>query len=204
MKKKDILKIIVIFLIIFCIIGIVKIMDYIKEVKLVDGIHTQKDLDMIEEQVKDYVSDKVMPRGLSKLYGNYDGENDLNDMYRSLYNFVNYISILSKKVEYNDEASVDSFYQNNSEDIEKNLGIKIKSDFKDFIEYLNKVGYKGEKFLECKIDSSTFKNEKKYFSFDLNFNFENFENEFKIKVNFANKETIIPQTYYSIIEDNIE
>lgn len=163
MKKKDILKIIVIFLIIFCIIGIVKIMDYIKEVKLVDGIHTQKDLDMIEEQVKDYVSDKVMPRGLSKLYGNYDGENDLNDMYRSLYNFVNYISILSKKVEYNDEASVDSFYQNNSEDIEKNLGIKIKSDFKDFIEYLNKVGYKGEKFLECKIDSSTFKNEKIFF-----------------------------------------
>lgn len=204
MKKKDICKLLIIigiFILGYCL---VKFINYKYETEIVDGVYTQKDLDIIEEDVNNYLSDKVTPKGLSKLYGNYKGENDLNDMYRSLYKFVNYLPTLSKKVEYTDSESISTYYEKNKEDIKINLGITNIEDFIKFIKFLDKVKYNGEKFLECKLDSSTFKNGAEYFSFDVIFYFEEFENEFKLNLNFANYVTTNPMIYYSIIEDNIE
>lgn len=201
MKDKSILKIFIAIIIVICIIGIFKVINYIRQTKIVDGIRTQKDIDMIEDQVENYLSDKITPKGISKLYGKYEGDNDLNDMYRSIYSFVNYLPILSKKVKYDNKDAIISYYESNINDIKENIGISKQEDFLNLIGYLNKVGYHGEKFVSCEIDSSTFREGRKYFSFELRFNFENLDNDFKLKLNFANYTTTQPMVYYSIVEE---
>ncbi len=156
---------------------------------------------MIEEQLESYLSDKITPKGIAKLYGNYKGDNDLNDMYRSIYSFVNYLPTLSKKVKYDNNNNIISYYESNKKEIRENTGISKQDDFIKLIEYLNKIGYHGEKFVSCEIDSSTFNTGKKYFSFELTFNFENIDNNFKLKLNFANYTSTQPMVYYSIIEE---
>lgn len=207
MKKKDIWKLLIIIsiviLLLILVYFLIKIINYNKSVKIVDGIHTQEDIDIIEEEVKDYLSDKIAPKGLSKLYGKYDGENDFNDMYRNIYSFVNYLPKISKKIKYDNNESISSYYEENKNDIKNIIGITKLSDFEEFIEYLNKTNYNGEKFLECQIDNETFKNEKDYFSFDLIFTFDNFDNEFKLKLSFANKTITKPMVYYSVVKDKI-
>ena len=43
---------------------------------------------MINDQVGDYLSDKVVPKGLARLYGPYKGKNEMSDLYRKLYLLV--------------------------------------------------------------------------------------------------------------------
>ncbi len=201
MKKRTIFILIILMLIILLALVCTKfIVENIRKNKVVDGIHTQQDLDIMDEQIDSYLSDKITPSGMSKLYGNYKGENDLNDIYRSLYNFVNYLPKLSKKIEFNSADSINSYYEKNKEDIKSSLGISNYEEFAEFIEYLNEIGYQKKKFINCEIDSSTFKNESNYFSFDIKFNFEDFNNEFKLKLNFANYKSKTPRVYYSIIQ----
>ena len=201
MKRKDMLKIIIIILIIICIISIVKIKDYIDKTKIVDEVYTQEDLDIIEEEVESYLSDKITPRGMSRLYGNYDGENDLNEIYRSLYKLVNYLPLLSEKIKYDNADSINSYYIKNEKDIKTNLGIENEENFIAFIEYLKNIEYNGQEFIDCQIDNSTLKSENRYFSFNIILNLKDFNNEFKLKVNFANNSSVQPIVYYSIIKD---
>lgn len=203
MKRKNILKLISILIVIciIAIVSIVKIRNYIRETVIVDGMRTQKDIDDIQKQVENYVSDKIVPKGLSRLYGTYKGDNDLNDIYRSIYSFVNYLPTISKKVKYDNEDAIISYYESNKNDIKEKIGISKQEDFLKLIEYLNKVGYHGEKFVSCEIDSSTFDEGRKYFSFELTFNFENFSNNFKLKLNFANYTSTKPMVYYSVVEE---
>lgn len=200
MKKKYICKLLIIIGILVLGYCLVKLINYKYETKIVDGVYTQEDLDIIEDDVNNYLSDKVTPKGLSKLYGKYKGENDLNDMYRNIYSFVNYIPELSKKIKYYNNDTIVSFYEENENDIKNIMGITNKEDFELFVEYLSDIGYGGEKFLECQIDNDTFKNGENYFSFNLIFTFENFDNEFKLKLNFAQKKFTTPLIYYSIVE----
>ena len=201
MKNKSILKFVIVIIIVICLIAIFEVTNYIKQTKIVDGVRTQKDIEIIQNQVESYLSDKITPKSIAKLYGKYDGDNDLNDMYRSIYSFVNYLPTLSKKVKYDNKDAIISYYESNKDDIKKNLGISKQEEFLAFIEYLNKVGYHGEKFVSCEIDSSTINKGKKYFSFELTFDFENFTNDFKLKLNFANYTSKQPIVYYSIIEE---
>ncbi len=197
MDKKNRFKFLIIIIITISIMGIFYIIVLNNKI----DIGNKKDAKLIESQIEDYLSDKITPKGIAKLYGKYDGENDLNDMYRSIYSFVNYLPILSKKVKYDNKDDIISYYESNKDDIRKNLGISNQEKFLDLIEYLNKVGYHGEKLVTCEIDTSTIKKRGKYFSFELKFNFENFANDFKLKLNFANYNSTKPMVYYSIIEE---
>lgn len=201
MKKNFIVKVFIVVIIFICAISIIEIMKYIRENEIVDGIYTQKDIDIMNEEVKEYLSDKITPKGISKLYGNYEGENDLNDIYRSIYSFVNYLPNLSKKIKYDEEESIVSYYEKNKRDIKDNLCITKQDEFVKFIGYLNKVGYHGDKFISSEIDASTFEIKKRYFSFSLKLNFENINNDFYVKLNFANSKSTEPEIYYSLLEE---
>lgn len=201
MKKNKRFRIYIIILIIICIISIVKIFRYINKNKIIDQSYTQQDLDLMNDQIKNYISDKITPKGISRLYGNYKGENDLNDIYRSIYSFVNYLPQLSKKIEYDNNDSIISYYEKNKKDISQNIGITKQEDFVKFINYLKNIGYHGEKFIDSEIDSSTFKSQKTYFSFHLKLNFEELNSDFVVKLNFANRTSVNPKIYYSIIEE---
>ena len=200
MKKKNILKIIIVLLIIICVIFILKIEDYINSTKTVDGVYTQEDLNIIAEDLNNYLSDKITPKGMSRLYGKYKGENDLNDIYRSLYKFVNYLPIISKEIGHSNFDFTD-YYKKNENDIKTNFGIVDEEEFIKFVEYLKQINYTGQEFISCQIDSTTFKSGNEYFSFNIIFNFKDFENEFKLNLNFANNSSIQPIVYYSIIND---
>ncbi len=202
-NKKKFKRFSIIFLIILCILLVILIFFLTKTKKetLVDGLHTQEDLEIMDDEIDSYLSDKIVPVGMSTLYGKYKGNNDLNDIYRSLYRFINYLPTLSKKVQSKDESGIESFYESNKAKIEENTGINNSEDFKKFISYLNSIGYSAEKYKNCEIDTSTFNNSNNYFSFNISFNFEGFENKMKLKLNFANGQSS-NKVFYSTIEEN--
>lgn len=204
MKKKKIIKLIIVLLIlVFILIGITFLIKFITKDELVDGKYTAKDLEIIEEQVDSYLSNKITPSGMATLYSKYDGDNDLNDIYRGLFGLVDYLPTISKKVDYNDNEKIEKFFEKNKEDIKNNLKINGVEKFKKFIAYLNKVGYTGQEFISCEIDDTTYSNTVKYLSFDVKFKFEGLEDAFKLKVNFSRRNSSDMLLYFSIIEDEV-
>lgn len=204
MKKKKIIKLII-TLIIFVVIltGIMFIMKALTKDELVDGKYTAKDLEIIEEQVDSYLSDKITPLGMATLYSKYDGDNDLNDIYRGLYGLVDYLPTIAKKVDYNDNEDIEKFFEKNKDDIKNNLKINGIEKFKKFIAYLNKVGYTGQEFVSCEIDDTTYSTTMKYLSFDIKFKFEGLEDKFKLNINFLRKKSADMLLYFSLIEDEV-
>lgn len=202
MKRKVRLMIFILILILIGVSIFVGVKVYERNTKLVDSKYTQKDLDIIEEQIDTYVSDKVIPKGMSTIYSKYSGENDVNDIYRGLYKLIDYLPKIAKKVDYKDAESIEKFYEKNSEEINESLKIKGVEKFKKIVAYLDGVGYDGQTFVECEIDDSTYSNNYKYMSFNLYFKFEGIE-EFKLKVSFSNRNSTDMLLYYSLIEDEI-
>lgn len=202
MKRKVRLMIFILILILIGVSIFVGVKVYERNTKLVDSKYTQKDLDIIEEQIDTYLSDKVIPKGMSIIYSKYSGENDVNDIYRGLYKLIDYLPKIAKKVDYKDTKSIEKFYEKNSEEINESLKIKGVEKFKKIVAYLDKVGYDGQAFVECEIDDSTYVNNYKYMSFNLHFKFEGIE-EFKLKVSFSNRNSTDMLLYYSLIEDEI-
>ena len=67
---KKLKKAIILLLIIgFILIGIILIIINIKQNTLVDDRYTEKDVEIINQEIESYLSDKITPKGLSKLYG---------------------------------------------------------------------------------------------------------------------------------------
>ena len=200
MKKKKLLKtliiivIVVLFLLIFTI-GILNVINKKQEEKIVDGKYTQKDIEIIQNEVTNYLSDKITPRGMSRLYGQYNGMNEPSELYRNLYVLVSILPEISK-VSYNGDKELNSYYEKNIEKLEE-IGITEKNQFISFANYLKETGYNGEKFSYCQIETNTFKYVDGYLTFDLSFYFDNFENEFKLKVNFANSSAAEPIVFYT-------
>lgn len=169
-----------------------------------NSLYTSEDLELINQSVDNYLSDKITPRGIAKLYGAYSGDNDINDMYRGIYRFVNYLPELSENVKYDDLEKINEFYNENLNKIKENLGIVNQEDFVKFIEFLNKSNYHGEKFIDCQLDSKTFKNKNSYFTFEITFNFEKLDSDFRLLLHFSNNNHTQPEIYFSIIEENVE
>lgn len=165
-----------------------------------DSLYTKEDLELINQSVNNYLSDKITPKGIAKLYGAYDGDNDINDMYRGIFRFVNYLPELSKKVKYDDLEDIKEFYNENSNAIKENIGIVNQEDFVQFIEFLNKNNYHGEDFIDCQLDAETFKNKNSYFTFEISFNFEKLESDFRLLLYFSNNNHTQPEIYFSVIE----
>lgn len=202
MKNKNLLKILIVIVIVSIVICIFTILNYIRNNEIKYGTYTKKDLEIIDKEVKKYMSNKITPKGISKLHGKYKGDNNINEIYISLYNFVNYLPKLSKQIEYDNKQSIISYYENNKEEILTNTGLSKEESFIEFVEYLKSINYKGEKYVDSQIDDSSYNIGKKYFSLDIEFHFENFDNIFKIKLNFANSTTTKPLVYYSIIKND--
>ena len=127
MKRKKRLKIIIFILLIIMVILLVNLISYLNKRKESAGRYSSEELEMIEENIDNYLSDKITPKGISKLYGNYKGENDLNDIYRSIYKFVNYLPILANKVDYNSVDSIKNYYDANRSEIKDIFGISKKN-----------------------------------------------------------------------------
>lgn len=160
--------------------------------------YTQEDIEIVKEEVTNYLSDKITPQGISRLYGKYKGDNDLNDLYRKLYLFINYLPSLAGNTKNYTADQLHAYYEQNKGAIKKNLGISSEEDFLSIVNYVRDTGYKNEKFSTCKIQTDTFEEIDDYFTFDLSITFERFENEFKVKVHFANVKNGNPLVFYTV------
>lgn len=200
MNKKKIIEIILLVLLLVCIICIL-VIKYVKTNTIVDDKYSQEDLEIIDNEIENYLSDKITPKGMAKLYGKYEGNNDLNDMYRGLYKFVNYLPTLSKKINFDDDKEIMSFFEKNTVEIEEKLGITELEEFEKIVGFLTTIGYDGQEFVECRLDSTTMKKGNLYFSSEITFEFKDLE-AFKLKLNFANHAASKPMIYFTIIEQN--
>lgn len=198
---KKLKKAIILLLIIgFILIGIILIIINIKQNTLVDDRYTEKDVEIINQEIESYLSDKITPKGLSKLYGRYNGDNELNDLYRKLYLFVYNLPSL-----YNDVIKLDNlneYFEKNKANIKNNFGITNIENFEKIVTYIKNTGYSGQDFIDCQIIDDTFNEINNYFVFNLKFNFKDFNNEFVLRVNFANPKTETPMVFYSILTEN--
>ncbi len=198
---KKLKKAIILLLIIgFILIGIILIIINIKQNTLVDDRYTEKDVEIINQEIESYLSDKITPKGLSKLYGRYNGDNELNDLYRKLYLFVYNLPSL-----YNDVIKLDNlneYFEKNKANIKNNFGITNIENFEKIVTYIKNTGYSGQDFIDCQIIDDTFNEINNYFVFNLKFNFKDFNNEFVLRVNFANSKTETPMVFYSILTEN--
>lgn len=198
---KKLKKAIILLLIIgFILIGIILIIINIKQNTLVDDRYTEKDVEIINQEIESYLSDKITPKGLSKLYGRYNGDNELNDLYRKVYLFVYNLPSL-----YNDVIKLDNlneYFEKNKANIKNNFGITNIENFEKIVTYIKNTGYSGQDFIDCQIIDDTFNEINNYFVFNLKFNFKDFNNEFVLRVNFANSKTETPMVFYSILTEN--
>lgn len=149
--------------------------------------YTQEDLNIIEDQVSNYLQDKIVPNGLSRMYGKYKGSNEFSDMYRSMYRFVNYLPTISENNVYSmNENDRLAYFESNKETILENVGIQSFEDFNVFVDYLNDNNYYGEKYLSCKVMPKEITSEGGFFIVDIGFTFEGIEEPIVFTLHFAN------------------
>ena len=202
MKNKKIKNLIVIMLIILLILIVVliSISKRTSEEELPQW--TQKDTEIVINDLENYRSDKVIPVGNGGMISNYNGDNDTNDLYRKLYILVNYLPELSE-VAYKDSSQISEYYNSHKTTIKSNLGLSKEKHFAKFCEYIKETGYKGEKYEDSEIQYATYKYDDQYNTFDLTFKFENFDNDFRLKVHFANSSYTDPIVFYSLVKDQV-
>ena len=158
--------------------------------------------EIIRQDMEKYESDKIIPRGVGGFSGTYKGSNRGDDLYRKLYVLVNYLPELSE-VAYKDSTEISNYYNSHKTTIKNNLGLSKEKHFAKFCEYLKETGYKGEKYEDSEIQYETYKYDDQYNSFDVTFQFENFDNDFRLKVHFANKSYTDPMVFYSLVKDQV-
>lgn len=189
MKKKKLIVIIIAFLIII-LTALIIILNVFSSKKNSDEL-VEESLKIREEEtkemIKDYLSDKICPQRMATLYAEYEGKNDLNDLYRGLYNFVGYISEMYPTLKDMDKKELEEYFKENSVKIRKTFGADSVEEFSKFISYLKKIGF-SEKYTYkyCKIDPDTYENNIMYMKFNMSFSYEEKEDLINVKAYFAN------------------
>lgn len=147
------------------------------------------------EKIEEYFSDKVLPQGVSTLYGIYNGKNDKNDLYRSIAKMLNYLPEISNNLREASTEVISEYYSTNESQIEKYLGIDTIEDFNKLVESLKSHIISNDKYKYCSIDSSTYENNDEYLTFNLNIVYENTDTV-TLKVYFANSTTTKPKVIF--------
>lgn len=157
------------------------------ETETVDGIYTQKDIDIIQESVDNYVSDKVVPTGISKLYGQYQGNNDLSDLYRGIKKVSDYIPLISEKLNGKSDTDIKKYYDTNKQEITQNTGIIDSKDFVNFVKYI--LEFNSLKTLSSSaIITDTISTDDNFLMFNL-------------KLVYEDNQEVILKTYFKNIDD---
>ena len=199
---KLIKKILITLVIVVVIIVIVVLVRNAVNKKVVNETE-QTDKQLLQESMESYSEDKVFPRGMAELMTKYDGQNNKNDLYKSLNNLVNkYLPTLFEDINGLDDSQLTNLFNNKKDEIEENLGITQEDDFKKLATYLQNNNYGVNKFEYCEIDSDSYRTAggNRYLSFIINFKYENQENQLQLRVYFANMTSTNPEIIYASAE----
>lgn len=113
---------------------------------------------------KEYESQTILPRNIVELY-NYEGDYERDDFYKNIKLYTDYLSYLSENV---DVSKIDTFYTQNSEEIESITG---NTGIENFTELINKLQGKNvdvTKLRYAEIEKQSSSTEDGYFKFVIN------------------------------------
>lgn len=200
-KKKFILVIsIIIIVLVILIIALSILIANKKKVEQMqeEKISREEDLANLTTQ---YFSDKICPQGMATIYGQYDGSNDINDLYRSLYKLVNYIENSYDEISELNDSDIKEYYTNNWWNIKNTLGITSSEEFAEFVKYLKSVELENAKYDYCKIDKESYQEGNNYLTLNISFSYEGKEDILNFKTYFAYKRSTDPEIKYEPINE---
>ena len=203
LKKKSFVLLIFVILIILVILTLVLRRAIFKqeEEKINDEVIAQNE-ELMKQITEEYFSDKICPQGMATLYGKYHGQNDLNDLYRGLYNLVGYIEKMYPTLKNYDSTQLEEYYNENPRKIIKTLGANSFEEFSAFLDYLDSVGYSSEYVYKyCKIDTETYEEDIDYLMFNLSFYYEEKDNLLNFKVYFGQDEKMKQELIFEPIRN---
>lgn len=153
-------------------------------------IEEQKDLEAKKEIQEEYTKDKYIPSGCYAFATKYEGKINDDELYKSIYTFVNYISEIYPTVQQKDEQYFKTYFDNNSKTIEKITGIKEYDEFIKIIEYLKNIKYTGDigEYQNSAFDSKTMQTKNRWIEVNLDIKYSNLEDTLKFKVSFMNEQ----------------
>lgn len=197
MKKKPLMILMAIILTI--LIVLIVVLNNLLEKRQIEE-EKQTDIETRKEAINEYCEDKVLPRGISTLYGKYKGQNSKNDLYRNFNDLVQYLPDLYSDIKEMDVAKLSSYYEEEYSNIEKYLGIEEEEDFERFAKYIQTMELENVTFNSAEIDDTTYENTEEYLSFDLELVYNGIENIVKVRVSFANKTITKPMVVYDVVQ----
>lgn len=192
---------IIIAIIILVVISIVLLRNFINDKKVEET--AKLDAQLRKESIENYSAGKVFPRGMAELMTKYDGQNDKNDLYRSLNRLTReYIPTLYKDINGLDKSKLSKYFNDNKNTIINNLGLNKEEDFINLATYLQNSNYEGSNFEYCEIDSSTYRTagKNRYLTFIMDFKYENLEEPLRLRTYFANMTSTNPKIIYAMAE----
>ena len=198
-KKYKILRgILIFFIIIFVLLYIfLNIMNYEKNKN-----EEQSSIEQKKEIQEEYTKDKYIPSGCYAFSRKYEGKINDDELYKSIYTFVNYISEIYPTVQQKDKQYFKTYFDNNSKTIEKITGIKEYDEFIKIIEYLKNIKYTGDigEYQNSAFDSKTMQTKNRWIEVNLDIKYSNLEDTLKFKVSFMNEQKEgEPIVKYSVI-----
>ena len=187
------------------VLGIVFLILMIILLAVVDNLKSKQDMqeedksnqEIHKEVVEEYYSDQILPQGVSTLYRKYNGQNDKNDLYRSLSKMINYLPELSNDLQSITDDQWEKYFLDNSDKIKSCFGISDLAKFTELAKYLKLFNIAENQYQYCAIETSSYGVQNGYLTFNINITFENVEN-IKLKVHFANRTSVNPKVMYSV------
>ena len=203
-SKKKIVVLFVVLIIILIILGVTLALIITKKKKEDDLQHqiTAKE-EFMEEAAKKYFSDKICPQGMSTLYSKYDGDNDINILYKGLYTLVHYIQDEYPTIKNYDNSQLQEYYKSNSQKLRTTIGFLKFEEFEQFVNYLKSAGLtENDTYKLCKIDTESYEEDDDYLIFNISFSYEGKDNLIMLKTFFSKNNYINitkPKIKFSIV-----
>ena len=199
MDNKIFKRIFIIFIILVVVlIGLVIAMKVYQDRRLQGKVeYSQEDLNIIDNQVNNYLKNKIVPAGMSTMYGKYKGDNELSDLYKSMYNFVHYIPTIYENDVYDmNDKDLEKFFNDEKEDIIDNIGAETVEEFKAVVDHLNECNYNGEEYVSCEVMPKEIVSQGGFFIVNIGFTFKDIQEPIVFTIHFANVGGAHPIAHY--------
>ena len=149
------------------------------------------DLSKKEENIEKYLNGKIIPQGISTFIREYKGDVSRDEFYECLYSISSFLPDLTSSLKETTDYGV--YYDENSENIKKLIGIENKDEFVELANYLVENDISGDEFEFCLYEKGSMVYSNEYYSaFKMKFSYKSYgEVEFTINIlNDSNSEDI--------------
>ena len=162
----------------------------------VEGNYTEADVEIIQNDFNKFFEDKITPRNLATLYSTYKGEAEITDLYKSLFEFENYLPELTQSLKNSNNEIIAEYYRNNQNKVLKKTGISNETSFIEFVDYIKKYDFTELTFEYCEIDTTSYKDQLGYLEMTIGFKYSEMDDMINFDVKFLKRKDINSMVIY--------